>query len=170
MCLHLPEGKNSPPLLSWYMLQLMAPLRWWTRPQASNLPPNHYHHQHHNPPTQNTPPPEHASLWWHHHHTGWQPLLMARTRGLPCQCGPHAASACQFVSAQLFIHIHSNGAPEYSRKKTGPSYRNTFSNIILFILRCWFGNDIYNWSNWLMWGHLSSHLQYHLVLWRQICF
>lgn len=84
MVLPLPEWKNSPsprrqpevPRVSWYRLQLMAPLRWWTRPQATS-PPNHHHYS----PSQNTPLlPEHAALCWHHQ-TGWC-LLIAHTRGL----------------------------------------------------------------------------------------
>lgn len=80
----IAEWKNFPspgqpevPRVSWYMLQLMAPLRWWTRPQTSS--PHFFHPRHHyrhHPPSQNTLFPLNTPLcgdittlladsWWH---------------------------------------------------------------------------------------------------------
>lgn len=112
LCLHLAEWEDYPFLWAACfpgqldMLQLIAPLWWRTRPQASSLPLSLPHHTPYS--TNHILPLEHPSLWWHHQHTGWQHLLMALT---------------------------TNGAHEYSSKKiVGPSYRNTLVDKTLYHL------------------------------------
>lgn len=168
---------------------------WWLhcddgRDHKLVAPPPHTHTSPSSPPPppppllslpKHTRPSEHASLQWQQHHTGWQALVMARTRGLLCQyVAPHQPSVCQSMSVKLFIHIDSNGAPEYSCTNTvaGPPDRNTLLNIMLLILWCLTCIQVLTlWrrstelkSNWLMLSQSVITLTVTLVLWGVFCF